>query len=173
MSSGRRIIEIPVEKKIARVLRHRGLTVTTAESCTGGLIAGTLVNVDGISEVYREGYVTYSNEAKMRLLGVKEETLEAYGAVSRQTAKEMAEGAARAAGTEVAIAVTGIAGPGGGSKEKPVGLVFIGCTVCGKTIVKRCFYGGDRQSIRHAAAREALEILYCQILVPEDAGEGR
>ena len=164
MSSGRRIVEIPVEKKIERILRTRQLTVTTAESCTGGLIAGTLVNAPGISEVYKEGYITYSNEAKMKLLGVKEETLRKYGAVSRQTAIEMAEGAARAAG---AIAVTGIAGPDGGTEEKPVGLVYIGCTVEGKTIVKRCFYGGDRMAIRQAATREALDILYCQILSSE------
>ena len=81
MSSGRRIVEIPVEKKIERILKSRKLTVTTAESCTGGLIAGTLVNAAGISEVYKEGYITYSNEAKVKLLGVKEETLRQYGAV--------------------------------------------------------------------------------------------
>ncbi len=167
MSSGRRMVEIHVEKKIERILRHRKMFVTTAESCTGGLIAVTLVNADGISAVYKEGYITYSNEAKIKLLVVKKETLETYGAVSRQTAKEMAEGAARAAGTEAAIAVTGIAGPGGGTEEKPVGLVYIGCTVGGKTIVKRSFYGGDRTAIRQAAAREALDILYCQILTSE------
>ena len=82
MSSGRRIVEIPVEKKIERILKSKKLTVTTAESCTGGLIAGTLVNAPGISEVYKEGYITYSNEAKIKLLGVKEETLRQYGAVS-------------------------------------------------------------------------------------------
>ena len=153
MSSGRRIVEIPVEKKIERILKSRKLTVTTAESCTGGLIAGTLVNAAGISEVYKEGYITYSNEAKVKLLGVKEETLRQYGAVSRQTAIEMAEGAAKAAGADAAIAVTGIA--------------YIGCTVEGKTIVKRCFYGGDRTAIRQAAAKEALDILYCQILSSE------
>lgn len=168
MSSGRRIQEIPIEKKIERVLRHRGMTVTTAESCTGGLIASTLINADGISESLKEGYITYSNEAKIRLLGVKEETLKEYGAVSRQTAKEMAEGAAQAAGADAAIAATGIAGPGGGTAEKPVGLVYIGCTVQGKTVVKRCFYGGDRSAIRHAAAKEALEILYCQILTSQN-----
>lgn len=168
MSSGRRIVEVPIEKKIERVLRHRNMLVTTAESCTGGLIAGTLVNADGISDALKEGYITYSNEAKIRLLGVKKETLEQYGAVSRQTAKEMAEGAAKAAGADAAIAVTGIAGPGGGTEEKPVGLVYIGCCVHGRTVVKRCFYGGDRAAIRHAAVKEALEILYCQILTAEE-----
>ena len=84
--------EEPIEKKITRILIHRKMTVTAAESCTGGLVAGTLVNADGISEVFKESYVTYSNEAKHKLLGVKKETLEKYGAVSRQTAAEMAEG---------------------------------------------------------------------------------
>ena len=134
--------EEPIEKKITRILIHRKMTVTAAESCTGGLVAGTLVNADGISEVFKESYVTYSNEAKHKLLGVKKETLEKYGAVSRQTAAEMAEGAVRAA----------------------VGLVYIGCCVKGCTIVKRCFYGGDRQGVRHSAVKEALEILYCQLL---------
>ena len=164
MSSGRRIEEEPIEKKIERVLRHRGLSVTTAESCTGGLIAGTLVNADGISQAFKEGYITYSNEAKMKLLGVKEETLQKFGAVSRETAIEMAEGAVVAAGADVAVAATGIAGPGGGTEEKPVGLVYIGCTVEKQTVVKRCFFGGDRNEFRHKAVKEALEILYCQLL---------
>ena len=153
MSSDRIMAEEPIEKKITRILIHRKMTVTAAESCTGGLVAGTLVNADGISEVFKESYVTYSNEAKHKLLGVKKETLEKYGAVSRQTAAEMAEGAVRA-----------VAGPGGGTEEKPVGLVYIGCCVKGRTIVKRCFYGGNRQGVRHSAVKEALEILYCQLL---------
>ncbi|MBQ9156784.1 MAG: CinA family protein [Eubacterium sp.] len=164
MSSGKRIVEIPIEKKIERILSSRKMTVTTAESCTGGLIAATLVNADGISEVFKEGYITYSNEAKMKLLGVKKETLDEHGAVSRETAREMAEGAARMAGADAAVAVTGIAGPGGGTEEKPVGLVYIGCTFQGKTIVKRCFFGGDRSHIRHSTVQEALQILYCRIL---------
>ena len=167
MSSGRRIEEEPIEKKIERVLRHRGMRVTTAESCTGGLIAGTLINADGISESLQEGYITYSNEAKVKLLGVKEETLKKYGAVSRETAIEMAQGAALAAGADAAIAATGIAGPGGGTEEKPVGLVYIGCSVKGKTVVKRCFFGGNRNEIRHKTVREALDILYCQLLTLE------
>ena len=100
MSSDRIMAEEPIEKKITRILIHRKMTVTAAESCTGGLVAGTLVNADGISEVFKESYVTYSNEAKHKLLGVKKETLEKYGAVSRQTAAEMAEGAVRAAGAD-------------------------------------------------------------------------
>ena len=156
--------EEPIEKKITRILIHKNMSVTTAESCTGGLVAGTLVNADGNSEVFKEGYITYSNEAKNKLLGVSEETLATYGAVSRQTAAEMAEGAARAAGADASVVTTGIAGPGGGTEEKPVGLVYIGCYVKGRTIVKRCFYGGDRQAVRYSAVKEALEILYCQLL---------
>jgi PncC family amidohydrolase len=168
MSSGRRIEEIPLEQKIARILAHRNMTVTTAESCTGGLVAGTLVNADGVSAVFKEGYITYSNEAKSKLLGVREDTLAQYGAVSRETATEMAEGAAAAAGADVAISVTGIAGPGGGTPEKPVGLVYVGCSVRGKTVVKRCFFSGDRASVRHQTVREALALLYCQILDVEE-----
>lgn len=164
MSSDRIMAEEPIEKKITRILIHKNMSVTTAESCTGGLVAGMLVNADGISEVFKEGYITYSNEAKNKLLGVSEETLATYGAVSRQTAAEMAEGAARAAGADASVVTTGIAGPGGGTEEKPVGLVYIGCYVKGRTIVKRCFYGGDRQAVRYSAVKEALEILYCQLL---------
>ncbi|MCI6858441.1 MAG: nicotinamide-nucleotide amidohydrolase family protein [Eubacterium sp.] len=165
MNSDRIITEIPVEEKIARILLHKQMTVTTAESCTGGLVAGTLVNVSGISEVFREGYVTYSNEAKHRILGVRNETLMKYGAVSRQTAEEMAAGAARAAGADASVVTTGIAGPDGGSEEKPVGLVYIGCYVNGRITVKKCFYGGDRQHVRNSAVKEALDILYCQLLM--------
>lgn len=164
MSSDRIMAEEPIEKKITRILIHKNMSVTTAESCTGGLVAGTLVNADGISEVFKEGYITYSNEAKNKLLGVSEETLATYGVVSRQTAAEMAEGAARAAGADASVVTTGIAGPGGETEEKPVGLVYIGCYVKGRTIVKRCFYGGDRQAVRYSAVKEALEILYCQLL---------
>ena len=145
MSSDRLWQKNQLKRKITRILIHRKMTVTAAESCTGGLVAGTLVNADGISEVFKESYVTYSNEAKHKLLGVKKETLEKYGAVSRQTAAEMAEGAVRAAGADASVVTTGVAGPGGGTEEKPVGLVYIGCCVKGRTIVKRCFYGGDRQ----------------------------
>lgn len=164
MSSRRRQTEEAIEKKTARILISQNISVTVAESCTGGLVAGTLINADGISSVLSESYVTYSDEAKIRLLGVDPSILEEYGAVSRETAAAMAEGAAAVSGADIAVSTTGIAGPGGGSEEKPVGLVYIGCRYKGKTIVKRCFYGGDRQSIRHQATKEALEILYCQVL---------
>ena len=164
MSSRPRKNEEPVERKIVRILKAGGLSVTTAESCTGGLVAGTLINADGISAVYKEGFISYSNEAKEKYLGVKKETLDHYGAVSRETAAEMALGAAMAAGADAALSTTGIAGPDGGTDEKPVGLVYIGCYLKGNTVVKRCFFGGDRQNIRHMAVKEALDILYCQLL---------
>ncbi len=164
MSSGRITKESQVEYKIAKILIHYGITVTTAESCTGGLVAGTLVNAEGISASFKEGFITYSNEAKIRYLGVSEKTLEKQGAVSRECALEMAEGAARNTGADAAVAVTGIAGPDGGTEEKPVGLVYIAVYLNGKTIVKRCHFGGDRNSVRHAAVKEALDLLYCQLL---------
>ena len=124
-----------------------------------GLIAGTLVNVAGASDVLNEGYVTYSNEAKERLIHVSHETLETYGAVSEQTAHEMAEGAAKAANADAALSATGIAGPGGGTEEKPVGLVYIGCYLNGKTTVKECRWNGSRMENRLDTVNAALEML--------------
>lgn len=164
MSSGRITKESQVEYKIAKILIHYGITVTTAESCTGGLVAGTLINAEGISASFKEGFITYSNEAKIRYLGVSEKTLEKQGAVSRECALEMAQGAARNTGANAAVAVTGIAGPDGGTEEKPVGLVYIAVYTNGKTVVKRCHFGGDRNAVRHAAVKEALDLLYCQLL---------
>lgn len=151
--------EKSLEEKVVELLAQRNLTVTTAESCTGGLIAGTLVNVAGASDVLNEGYVTYSNEAKERLVGVKHETLEEYGAVSEQTAREMAEGAARAAGADAALSATGIAGPGGGTEEKPVGLVYIGCYLNGVTTVEERRFAGDRRENRLSTVETALQML--------------
>lgn len=148
-----------LEEQVVSLLAEKGLTVTTAESCTGGLIAGTLVNVSGASDVLNEGYVTYSNEAKERLVGVRRETLERYGAVSRQTAEEMAVGAAVSASANAALSATGIAGPGGGTVEKPVGLVYIGCFLNGTTVVKECRFRGTRMDNRLHTVREALELL--------------
>lgn len=148
-----------LEERVIKLLADKRLTVTTAESCTGGLISGTLVNVAGASDVLGEAYVTYSNEAKQRLVGVKQETLERYGAVSAQTAREMAEGAARAAHADAALSATGIAGPGGGTVEKPVGLVYIGCFLRGKTVIRECRFSGDRMENRLQTVRTALEML--------------
>lgn len=151
--------EKSLEETVVDLLVRCGYSVTTAESCTGGLIAGTLVNVAGASDVFREGYVTYSNEAKEKLVGVSHETLETYGAVSGQTAGEMARGAAAAAGAEAALSSTGIAGPGGGTKEKPVGLVYIGCFLKGKTVVKECRFSGSRMENRLHTVETALSML--------------
>ncbi|MGL4741297.1 MAG: competence/damage-inducible protein A [Sarcina sp.] len=151
--------ETSIEEVVAKMLVEKSLTISTAESCTGGLLAGTLINYAGISEVFMEGVVTYSNNAKMRQLGVKAETLEKFGAVSEETAKEMVEGIARVAGTDIAISTTGIAGPGGGTDEKPVGLVYVGLYVKGKVYVKKYNFFGDRQSVRKKVVLHALDLL--------------
>jgi len=148
-----------LEEQVIAKLREHQLKITTAESCTGGLIAATLVNVAGASYVLDEGYITYSNDAKRKLLGVKEESLRQYGAVSRQVAEQMAEGAAKSAGADAALAATGIAGPGGGSEEKPVGLVYIGCYLKGKTVVKKYCFQGSRTEVRRQTVETALELL--------------
>lgn len=158
------------EYEIAALLAKKKLRVTTAESCTGGLIAGTLVNVPGISAWFEEGYVTYSNGAKERLLGVPHAVLEAHGAVSEETAKAMAEGAARAAHADAAIISTGIAGPDGGTKEKPVGLVYIGCYCRGKTRVEKHLFQGDRGAVRGQSVQAAL-LLLKTMLAGEKSGE--
>lgn len=151
--------EISLEEVVIKQLAEQGLKLVTAESCTGGLLTGRLVNIAGASEVLQEGFITYSNEAKSKYLGVKPDTLEHYGAVSQQTAREMAEGAARNSGCDAAIAVTGIAGPGGGTDLKPVGLVYIACHLKGKTIVREYKLKGNRQKIREQSVIYGLDLL--------------
>lgn len=136
------------------------LTVSTAESCTGGLIASSIVDIAGASDCFNEGYITYSNEAKMKNLGVKDATLTAHGAVSPETATEMAKGVKKKANSDFGISSTGIAGPGGGSPKKPVGLVYIACAYQdNKCVVKELRLKGDRSEVRHQAAIEALKLL--------------
>ena len=147
-----------LEEEIVKKLLEKQYTVTTAESCTGGLLAGRILNVPGASSVYNEGHITYSNEAKERLLGVSHETLVRYGAVSRQTAEEMARGVAKAAKAEIGLSTTGIAGPGGGTKEKPVGLVYIGCCVGEEIRVKECRFSGTRLENRLQTVETALQL---------------
>lgn len=147
-----------LEQWLVKELTKRHASITTAESCTGGLVSGTLVNASGASEVFNQSFVTYSNEAKRKLLGVKKETLDTVGAVSRETAEQMAEGAAKAADAQVALSVTGLAGPDGGTPEKPVGLVYIGCYYYGKTIVEKHVFSGDRTEIRNASVKAALTL---------------
>ncbi len=149
--------EQATEVRLADALRKYGWKLTTAESCTAGLLAGTFMNVPGVSSLYDEGYITYADQAKRKLLGVKKKTLKKYGAVSRQVAKQMAKGAAKESGADVAISVTGIAGPDGGTPEKPVGLVYIGCCVQGAVSVSECHFEGDRGQVRAQTVQRALE----------------
>lgn len=151
--------ETTLEKSVVDLLLANKLTVTCAESCTGGMLSARLINVPGISEVYKSGVVTYSNKSKRRFLGVKKSTLQKHGAVSRQTAEEMAKGACQMLKSDVAAAVTGIAGPDGGTEEKPVGLVYIACCVKGKVTVKECRFSGNRAKIREAAVSAALALM--------------
>lgn len=158
--------DISIEEVVAKLLIEKNLTISTAESCTGGMIASTLINYPGISQVFLEGAVTYSNEAKHNRLGVKNDTLDKYGAVSEETAIEMAVGIAKTAGTNVSIVTTGIAGPGGGTEEKPVGLVYIGVYVNGEVKVQRCIFKGNRERIRLQATIKGLDMLR-RILIEE------
>ena len=146
------------EEKLVQLLTEKGYTITTAESCTGGLISATIVNAPGASEVLNEAYVTYANESKEKFAFVSHETLEKHGAVSKETAKEMAQGAAKNAGANVALSSTGIAGPGGGTPEKPVGLVYIGCYVNGEIQVKKCNFDGDRREVREKTVKLAISM---------------
>lgn len=143
-----------------KALTAKGLTVSTAESCTGGLIAGALTAVPGSSEVVYGGFVTYANEAKISQIGVPYALLKQHGAVSEQVAIAMAEGALGTAGTHIAIAVTGIAGPEGGSAEKPVGLVHFALASDDETKhVRKVFAKMDRDGVRHATVVQALKML--------------
>lgn len=152
-----------IEDKLIKLLSEKNMTITTAESCTGGMISSRLVNVSGASAVLNEAYVTYSNEAKSRNLGVSKETIDKYGAVSEETAKEMVEGVAKRAFTDCAIAVTGIAGPDGGTKEKPVGTVYAGYYICGESFVERYNFQGDRYEIRKKTTDEVLTRIYKEL----------
>ena len=145
-----------MEEELVEILTKKQYKITTAESCTGGLVAATIVNVSGASEVFQAGFVTYANEAKEKELGVKSETLQTYGAVSEKTAKEMAIGCAAHAKAQVGISTTGIAGPGGGTAEKPGGLVYIGCAVRSNVYVEKNVFSGDRQQVRRQAADRAI-----------------
>lgn len=149
---------------VVKLLKKHELTVTTAESCTGGLLAGTLVGVPGVSKVFREGFVTYSNKAKRKLLDVSKSTLKKYGAVSAQTAKEMAKGGVFATDADICVAITGLAGPDGATPEKPIGLVYIACYMNDKVHVEEFRFKGDRQKIRERSVVQALDVLRRSIL---------
>jgi len=149
---------------VANLLLEKNITISTAESCTGGLISETLTNIAGISKVFIGGAVTYSNESKAELLGVKNETLQSYGAVSRETAVEMAEGIRKRLKTDIGVSITGIAGPDGGTPEKPVGLVYVGLATESGTITKELRLLGNRNRIRTITALNVFDIIRRYIL---------
>ena len=141
--------------------RARGWRLATAESCTGGLVAAALTAIAGASDVVERGFVTYSNNSKMQLLGVAADTIAEHGAVSAQTAVAMARGAAIRAGVDLAVSVTGLAGPGGGTPQKPVGLIYVGLARRdGAARVERRMFPGDRHAVRQAALTLALDLLH-------------
>ena len=148
-----------LERAVVELLSKNGLSITAAESCTGGLVCGKIVNVAGASEVFRGGYITYSNKQKRNFIGVKKSTLEKYGAVSEQVAAEMAKGVLEVSKADVAISTTGIAGPGGGTPEKPVGLVYIGCAVKNKVYVEKFNFSGSRNKVRESTVVAALSMV--------------
>ena len=148
--------ESSLTKTLAQILLSRNWTVSLAESCTGGLVCTTLTELAGSSEWFERGYITYSNEAKVECLGVPLQLIDAYGAVSEQVAKAMAEGARINSGSNVAISITGVAGPSGGSAEKPVGTVCFGWATENQTLTRTMQFDGDRQMIRQQAAQFAL-----------------
>lgn len=145
------------EEKLVNLLMEKKLIISTAESCTGGLVAAQIINVAGSSAVYKEGFITYANEAKMKYLGVAAGTLEQFGAVSRETVVEMAKGCVKRTGADVSVVTSGVAGPGGGTADKPVGLVWFACFYRGKTEVRKKIFQGDRQAVRKAAAEYAIK----------------
>jgi nicotinamide-nucleotide amidase len=151
---------LTVAESVLDACRARGWHVATAESCTGGLVAAALTAIAGSSDVVESGFVTYSNEAKAELLGVPPATIAAYGAVSAETAVAMARGAVGRAAVDLAVSVTGVAGPGGGSAAKPVGLVFLGLARRdGQSRTERHVFPGDRAAVRAAALRRALGLI--------------
>lgn len=156
--------EETLEMAVVRLLKKYELTVATAESCTGGLVAGRLVNVPGASDVFKEGFVTYSNKAKRKHLEVSKNTLKKYGAVSKETAKEMAIGGAFATDSDLCVAVTGLAGPDGGSEEKPVGLVYMACCLGDKVTVEKYQFKGNRSKIREQSVVRALDLVRRTVL---------
>ncbi len=151
--------KVTLERAVVKLLQKEKLTVATAESCTGGMLAARLINVSGVSESLKVSYITYSDKAKRNILGVKKGTLEEFGAVSSEAAEEMAKGAAISANADVAVATTGIAGPKGGSGQKPVGLVYIACNVKGKIRVEKYQFSGSRMKVRENAVASALTLM--------------
>lgn len=164
-----------ISEKTVSVLRAAGLTLVTAESCTGGLIAKMITDVSGASAVFECGIISYSNRIKTSVLGVKEETLAAHGAVSEETVTEMALGAIKASGADVSVAVSGIAGPLSDNTDKPVGLIWLAVCINGKVTTKRLNNSFDvnvRENNRNSAASEALRLL-CETIENGGENDGR
>jgi PncC family amidohydrolase len=149
---------VRLEERLGAMLRERGLSLALAESCTGGLIASRVTDVPGSSSYFLSGIVTYSNEAKEKFLGVSTESITTHGAVSKEVAEQMAQGIRRATGADIGISVTGIAGPTGGSPEKPVGLVYIGVASAQGAFVRRCQFTGNRLEIKTQTVDVALQL---------------
>ena len=149
--------EVTLEEEVVRLLDKYELTLVTAESCTGGLLGARLVNIPGVSDVYKAGFITYSNKAKRKYLDVSKNTLKKCGAVSKETAKEMAKGGVFQTDADICVAITGLAGPGGATNEKPVGLVYIACYIGEKVQVKEYHFKGNRNKIREQAVVRALD----------------
>ena len=186
-----------MEETVVRLLTKYGLTVTTAESCTGGMVAAKIINVPGASDVFDQGYITYSNKSKRKILDVSKATLKKYGAVSEQTAREMALGGVLAADADACVAVTGLAGPDGGTEEKPVGLVYVSCCMKDEVIVEECHFNClffrlfhdllhrvpfDVESLSGIAyglmdpvidLAELLQILISEVQLPDGSAAGR
>lgn len=149
---------VRLEEKIGVLLRECGKKISVAESCTGGLVCHWITEVAGSSDYFERGVVSYSNRSKVSLLNVSPHTLERFGAVSPETAEEMARGIRQVSGADLGVSTTGIAGPGGGSKEKPVGLVYVGLSAGDETVCRRFVFRGSRQEIKIGASEAALRI---------------
>ena len=149
-----------IAKQIGELLQLRGGSLVTAESCTGGLVAECCTNNPGASSWYLGGWVTYSNAMKISQLHVPEELLEEFGAVSTQVAKAMCSGARERSGAVAALSTTGIAGPSGGTEAKPIGTVFIGCSLLTEMQIKKCLFTGNREEVREKATNAAMQLLY-------------
>jgi len=154
------VVDRELLNKIYLEFKAKNLTIATAESCTGGLIGHTLTNIAGISDYYDRGIISYSNISKIELLDVSKELLIKYGAVSREVAREMSEGIRKKSGVDIGLSTTGIAGPSGGTKEKPVGLVYIAISNKKETIIKKFNFTGNRLDIKNKTCIASLKMLY-------------
>jgi nicotinamide-nucleotide amidase len=158
---------LSLEAVVLQQLRAQDLTLATAESCTGGLVASRLTDVPGSSEVFTHGFVTYANRAKVEMLGVEENILQQWGAVSEEVARQMAEGALRVSAADVAVAVTGIAGPSGGTPEKPVGTAWLALVRKNQpTIAEKVFHLRDRNGFKKAVSQSVLDLIRRHTKVP-------